>query len=247
VPRRLGKWREATEKQKVVDVTAEQVTAQIARVTVDLLLPAGESELKTVYTVYGNGDVHVDNSIEPKGDLPELPRFGMSLEIPGEYDRITWFGRGPHENYWDRKRGAAVGEYAGSVEELITTYVRPQENGNRSDVRWLALCSEKGDGLLVIGLPTIDFSAWPYTMDDLLKAEHTHELKRRETITLNLDYRQMGVGGDDSWSRLARPHPEYTLPARDYRYGFVMRPYAKGMGRIEDIAERAVPSDAGSR
>jgi beta-galactosidase len=241
MPRRLGVWRDAAPKRTVKSVEAEQVGPQTVRITAEAAIKVGNnSTCKTVYTVYGNGDVVVETTVTPRGgDLPKLPRFGMQMAMPGEFDKLTWLGRGPHENYWDRKTGAAFGLYSGSVEENIHTYVRPQENGNRSDVRWMALTDKDGVGLLAVGMPTIDISAWPYTMADLEKATHIHTLPKRDTITVNLDYRQMGVGGDDSWG--ARTHPEYTLPAKPYKYSFRLTPYAPKLGDMGRLARRSLP------
>jgi len=163
----------------------------------------------------------------------------MQRAMPGRFDMLTWLGRGPHETYWDRKTGAAVGLYSGSVEENIHVYVRPQENGNKSDVRWMALTDRDGIGFIAVGMPTIDVSAWPFTMQELEDAPHIHELPRRDLITVNLDYKQMGVGGDDSWG--ARPHPEYTLPAEKYRYRFRLMPYAPSLGDMGRVARRHLP------
>jgi beta-galactosidase len=241
MPRRLGVWRDAGPKRTVISVTAEQLKAQIVRVTAEADIPVGtNSTCKTVYTVYGSGEIVVNMSVTPGGsNLPMLPRFGMQMVVPGRFDKLTWLGRGPHETYWDRKTGAAFGVYSGSVAEHVHTYVRPQENGNKSDVRWMALTDRDGVGFLAIGMPTIDVSAWPYTMQDLEKATHIHELTRRDTITVNLDYRQMGVGGDDSWG--ARTHPEYTLLAKPYRYSFRLTPYAAKLSDMGRLARRRLP------
>jgi beta-galactosidase len=162
----------------------------------------------------------------------------MQMAVPGALSTMTWLGRGPHENYWDRHTGAAVGRWSGRVADLVHDYVRPQENANRTDVRWVALTGADGRGLLASGLPLLSVSAWPYTMEDLEKGTHGRLLPRRDTVTLNLDWRQMGVGGDDGWG--ARPHPEYTLDARPYSYRFRLRPYAPGMGSLDDVARRTV-------
>jgi beta-galactosidase len=106
-------------------------------------------------------------------------------------------------------------------------------------VRWVALTGADGSGLLASGLPLLSVSAWPYTMEDLEKATHVNELPRRDTITLNLDLRQMGVGGDDGWG--ARPHAEYTLDAKPYAYSFRLRPYAPSMGSLDEVARRGPP------
>jgi len=161
------------------------------------------------------------------------------MAIPNEFDLLTWYGRGPHENYWDRNTGAAVGLYSGRVPELLYQYVRPQEHGNRTDVRWLTLTNADGVGLLAVGMPLLSISAWPYTMADLERARHINELPPRETITVNLDYRQMGVGGDDGWG--ARVHPEYLLPCQDYLYRFRLRPYAPEMGELGALVRVALP------
>ena len=136
-------------------------------------------------------------------DLPEMPRFGMSLTLPEKLDRVQWYGRGPHESYWDRRTGAAVGRWATAVDSLYWGYARPQENGNRSDTRWVAFTDGSGAGLLAVGLPTLDFSAHFHEIDDFDEGEeksnrHTIDLVRRDFVTVHLDLRQTGVGGDNS-------------------------------------------------
>jgi beta-galactosidase len=241
MPRRLGAWRNAGPNRIVKAVKAEQLKPQVVRVIAEATIPVGRnSTYKTIYTIYGNGDIMVNAKLTPgSGRLPDLPRFGMQMAIPGRFNKLTWLGRGPHETYWDRKTGADVGLYSGSVKEHTHTYVRPQENGNKSDVRWMTLTGRDGIGLIAVGMPTIDVSAWPYTMADLEKAGHIHELPQRDTITVNLDYKQMGVGGDDSWG--ARTHREYTLPAKPYRYAFRLTPYDSKLGDISSLIRRGLP------
>jgi beta-galactosidase len=239
MPGRCGVWKTAGPNRSVHAVRAERLAAQVVRVTAEAILPAADSPYVTTYTVYGSGDVVVEGRFTPGGDLPELPRFGMQMAVPATLGTMTWYGRGPHETYWDRKTGAAVGRYSGQVEDLIHDYVRPQENGNRTDVRWVTLTDAAGTGLLAVGQPHLSVSAWPYTMEDLEAATHVHELPRRDTITLNLDHRQMGVGGDDGWG--ARPHPEYTLEAKPYRYRFRLRAYEPGMGSPDELARQRLP------
>jgi beta-galactosidase len=234
MPRRLGVWKKAAADRVIGYVMPAQISQQMVRIVVKAKLAPGDSDYSAVYTVYGSGDVIVQSAIEPNGEMPNLPRFGMQLAIGGEFDTMTWYGRGPHETYWDRKTGAAVGVYSGKVEELIHEYVRPQENGNRTDVRWATLTNDDGVGLLAVGMPLLSVSAWPYTMDDLEKAKHIHELPRSGNVTLNLDYKQMGVGGDDSWG--ATTHPEYLLGAKPYQYSFRLRPWSAEMGDPGEIA-----------
>ena len=243
MPRRLGAWRQAGPKRKVNSVKAEQTRPQVVRITTQATLPVGNSsKYSNVYTVYGSGDIIVESSIQPAGKgLSNLPRFGMQMAIPGEFSTMSWFGRGPHESYWDRKTSAAVGAYSGPVAEQVHLYVRPQETGNKTDVRWMALTNKDGVGLLAVGMPTLSASAWPFTMQDLENAKHIHELPRRDTITVNLDYKQMGVGGDDSWG--ARTHPEYTLPPKQYSYRFRLRPYAPAMGDMKTLARNVFEAE----
>ncbi|HUV66185.1 MAG TPA: glycoside hydrolase family 2 TIM barrel-domain containing protein, partial [Sedimentisphaerales bacterium] len=232
MPKRLGAWRDAGPRRSVTSVEAKQLGPQIVRIIVETSIPVGTgSTCKNVYTVYGNGEILVETTFTPGGNkLPDLPRFGMQMAIPGRLNKLTWLGRGPQETYWDRKTGAAFGLYSGRVGENIHRYVRPQETGNKSDVRWVALTDPEGFGLVATGMPTIDISAWPFTMQDLENAKHINELPQRDIITVNLDYKQMGVGGDDSWG--ARTHPEYTLPTKPYRYSFRLMPCAPGLGDI---------------
>jgi beta-galactosidase len=242
MPIRLGVWRDAGATRRVVSVSARQPSPQVVEIVTHVMLAPGDSDDYTVYTVYGSGDVVVDRSFRPENlKLPDIPRFGMQMALPGHYDTMTWYGRGPHESYDDRKTAASVGRYSGKVEELIHDYVRPQENGNRTDVRWATLTDADGDGLLAVGRPELDVSAWPYTLGDLERATHVHELPRRDTVTLNLDLRQMGVGGDDGWTERARPHPEHTLPVTTYGYRFVLRAWSPSMGAPGDLARRRFP------
>ncbi|MHC4558726.1 MAG: beta-galactosidase, LacZ type [Planctomycetota bacterium] len=245
MPKRLGIWRRAGQNRIVAKVTSEQISPQVIRITVDAKLSVGtDCRYTSIYTVFGSGDIIVAGSIEPSGELSlNMPRFGMQMAIPGDFSTMSWFGRGPNESYWDRKTGSAVGLYSGPVEENFHPYVRPQETGNKTDVRWLALTNKKGVGLLAVGMPLLSASAWPFTMDDLEKAEHIHELPRRKTITVNLDYKQMGVGGDDSWG--ARTHPEYTLPPGAYSYRFRLTPYAPAKGNINSVARMIVEVPTG--
>ena len=143
--------------------------------------------------------------------------------MPAGFERVAWFGRGPHENYWDRKTGAAVGRHESLVRDLIFEYVEPQENGHRTDVRWVTIADAAGFGFKASGFPALEFSAWPYTMEALQAAYHPWEIRRTAEITVNLDHRQMGVGGDDSWG--ARTHGEYTLPSnRTYTHRLRLEP-----------------------
>ena len=246
MPERQGRWRDAWTNGRVNDVDVRQLQPSAVRVVVSAAILADDVDYYTSYTVYGSGDVLVHNRFAPtETNLPDMPRLGMSLTLPVEFDRVAWYGRGPHESYWDRKTGAAVGRYEAAVADLYHPYVRPQENGNRSDTRWVALSNAGGVGLLAVGMPVIDFSAHHFTQADFDEGtekhqRHTYHLKQRDLVTLNLDYRQMGVGGDNSWG--ARPHEQYTLPVRGYSYGFRLRPFSAADGSPADLSKQRFPA-----
>lgn len=236
MPRKLGVWRMAGAKRTTNRVTAKQISPREVRIDVVSNLPAGDSRYFTTYLIYGSGDIIITNKFQPGNvDLPEMPRFGMNMTLPAELDNISWYGRGPHENYWDRKTGASVAIYSGKVIDLYHPYIRPQENGNRTDIRWVAMTNDKGTGLLAVGMPLLSISAHHFIIDDFdpgneKKQRHTYHLKKRNLISLNLDYKQMGVGGDTSWGERARAHPEYRLSAKEYSYSFRLRPFTKKEG-----------------
>ena len=198
------------------------------------------------HRIFPDGAVAVEARLsEVDEDLPEIPRFGTVLTLPASLDRAEWYGRGPFENYWDRRTGAAVGRYRRAVAELAHPYVRPQETGTRTDVRWAALTDGEGAGLMVVGLPDFSFSALPFRISDLDGGEtktrrHARDLVPRDEVTLTVDYRQTGVGGDDSWG--AVPHREYTLWPQDLEYRFLLRPLLGGVDPGV-VARTAVPDD----
>ncbi len=247
MPRRLGIWRNAAAKRTVDKVTVNKINSREIQIDVATTLPTARAKYSTTYRILGSGDIIINNSFEPANtNLPEMPRFGMKMTLPVEFENIAWYGRGPHENYWDRKTGAAVGVYSGKVIDLYHPYIRPQENGNKTDVRWIALTDSKGTGLLAVGLPLLSISALPFIDEDFdpgleKRQRHTYHVKKRDLITLKLDYKQMGVGGDTSWGDLARAHQEYRLPVRGYSYSFILRPYARSMGKISAVARTRIP------
>jgi len=225
MPGRLGIWSRAGANQAVQQMDAEQVAPSVVKIVYQSVLPGVESGYVTEFLVYGSGDVVVTGALSVGSrDLPMLPKFGMTMTLRDDFDDMTWFGRGPHESYWDRKTGATVGVYSGKVEDQFVPYVEPGENGNKTDVRWVTLCNSRGVGLFAAGLPLFSVNASHFTTPDLEAAKHTYDLKQRDDITLHLDYKQMGVGGDNSWG--AQTHPEYTLPARDYSYQYRLKAFS---------------------
>jgi beta-galactosidase len=233
MPERQGVWQLASLHRSKADVKGEQVAQNIVKVTATSQLAAGSATQTDVYTIYGDGSVEVDSSFRP-GDskLPDLPRVGMQMRVIDSLRNVEWYGRGPQENYWDRSLGAAMGIYKDKVDKLWFPYVEPQETGNRTDARWVSFTDDRGFGFKAVGLPVFNFSAWPFRMSELehektpvnLGHKHSAEIVMSDDITVNLDYGQMGVGGDDSWG--APVHKEFSLPAVEYQYKFRLEPVA---------------------
>ncbi|MBN1875415.1 MAG: DUF4981 domain-containing protein [Anaerolineae bacterium] len=187
--------------------------------------PPARFECAYTYTVYGSGEIDIDARVTPANEnLPFLPRVGLQMTLPGGYEQFTWYGRGPHETYVDRKEGAAIGVYSGSVDEQYVPYIVPEENGNKTDVRWAALTNSDGVGLLVVGKPVLEVSAHHYTTKDLTQAKHTHELHYCQDITLNLDYAQSGLGSASCGpGRLEK----YQLKPEEVRYRLRLCPFSE--------------------
>jgi beta-galactosidase len=231
MPKRCAPWQKASSNRIVDAFTVEQPGASIVKLEAKFSLPDVTSTHLTTYNVLGSGDIIVENTIKIGAkDLPELPRFGMRLRVPNAFERVEWYGRGPHENYWDRASSAFVGRYKSTARDQFFPYVSPQENGYKTDVRWVALTDEQGRGLALYGIDLISFSALRYTIEDMTQEKrgtmHPVDLVERDFVEVNVDYKQTGVGGEDSWG--ARPYPQYTLFPQDYSYRFRIRPLAKG-------------------
>ncbi|HEX5652436.1 MAG TPA: beta-galactosidase small subunit, partial [Chitinophagaceae bacterium] len=178
------------------------------------------------YTITDDGIIKVDYSLTLKPGLPNIPKIGIQGAINRSYDQIEYFGRGPFENYIDKNYGADVGLYNLPINDFMENYVVPQENGNRTDVRWMYLHNQKSkDGLLVVADSLLSMSAWPYTEENIQNARHTNKLKDAGYITLNIDLIQMGVGGNDSWSDVAAPLEQYQIKTKNYQYSFYLVPF----------------------
>lgn len=219
-------WRDAGTRRKVTDVAVRTLGDRAVEIKVTGTLPTTvESTYTTTYTVFGNAEIKVDNTLHPgAANLPYIPEVGTLLLLPSSLDRLHYYGRGPEENHWDRNTGTDVGLYSGTVAEQWTPYIRPQENGNKTDVRWIALTDRHGRGLLASGEPLLEANASHFTPEDLSTGvRHDYQLTPRDEVVLRLNHRQMGVGGDNSWG--AHTHDEFKLFAdRDYSYTYRLRP-----------------------
>jgi beta-galactosidase len=230
---RLRVWKDAASFMRVGDPEIIPSGTSTVEIRFPGVLPSADSAgYTTTYTVRGNGEVLVEGHMRPgPGELPMLPRFGMRMELPESFRHLQWFGRGPHESYQDRETGARVRLYEGLVADQLHPYVRPQETGNKTGLRWIALRNDDGVGLLVQGDTLLSASALNVAQEDLDEGPQKHqrhagELVPRNLVALNVDYRQMGVGGINSWGAL--PLPQYTLPYGEYTVRFLLRPFGPG-------------------
>jgi len=225
MPNRCGVWRNAGQNRSLTGWKLRRISFSHVQIVAQFQYPTSPPSYgNMMYDLYGDGSTVVSATLMPgSSHLPEIPEIGMLFKLPLEFNRIRWYGRGPHENYWDRKTGAFVGVYSSTVDDMFFDYIEPQETGNRTDTRWVSLTNASGKGLLVIGMPEIEFNALQYTPWELESKAHPYELVPSDFVTLRVNYHQMGVGGDNSWG--ARPHPEFTLyPNRVYTYRFRFMP-----------------------
>ncbi len=212
---------------EAVDVAQPAPGLVTIAVRAEALAPGTATRLHhtLTYAIHGSGDVVISARIHVPLGLPPLPRLGLTMQLPAGFEQVAWFGRGPHESYIDRKAGAAVGLYRGTVDEQYVPYILPQENGNKADVRWLTLTNEAGTGLLAVAQPTMEASVSHYTAADLYAAFHTNELTRRDEVILNLDLMQCGLGGASCGPGTL---PQYLLLPGSYTFRVRLRPISAG-------------------
>jgi len=176
------------------------------------------------YTVTGGGDLRIEVTGTPEGKAPRvLPRIGLALGLPLQFDRVAWFGRGPGESYPDSHLAARFGLYRRTVDELYTPYVFPQENGNRSDTLWVEFTNRQGCGLLAACAPRLNFSAHRFTAHDLQAAGHTCDLEPRDHLTVHLDAAQHGLGSASCGPDVL---PQYQLLTAPFSFTVGLSPLA---------------------
>jgi len=228
-------------QRELVRIDVKLLNDRAVRITTESIL-RGSGEVRfdheCVWTVLGSGAIVLSNRVEPHNGPGVLPRIGLEMTLPGSMEKVEWYGRGPHENYVDRKAGAAVGRYGSTVNRMYVPYVRPQETGNREDVRWVALTDESGDGLLVKARPTMCFSALHYTAGDLDLADHTCELSARDETILNIDYAQCGIGnGSCGPGALDR----YMLRSKPVFFETCIMPFSREKADPAETARSVLP------
>ncbi len=235
--RKLKQW--FSPDLKLKNISADQTTAGTVQIKSSYSLINDSAAVDVIYTLNGDGVLKVDYSLRAKPGLPNIPKVGMQGAIARNYDNINWYGKGLLENYIDRNYGFDAAIYSQNIYDFMEPYAVPQENGNRTDVRWMYLSDKnKTEGLLVVADSLLSMSAWPYTEENIVSAKHTNKLKDAGYITLNIDLIQMGVGGNDSWSDVAAPLEKYQIPAKNYSYSFYLFPVKGNKGEVGAIAKK---------
>lgn len=247
MPDRCSIWKDAPSKTKLDSLRIVIKSKKHIKLNYHLSI-SQKAQFIVQYDIFGLGDILVSTKFIPiYNDLPELPRFGLNLIMPVGFDSLKWYGRGPHENYIDRKTSAFVGLFNQSVAEQTNKYVRPQESGNKCDVRWLIIYNHEKIGLAFTGLNTFDFSAShygksQYENDKRKTYKHSTDLKPENCTYINIDYKQMGVGGDNSWG--AKPMDKYILESKEYYYKFKLCPIDLAKEKVSDLNDRVYRTDS---
>ncbi len=227
---KLKAWRDV--KPKLTSLKGENV-GDMAVVTAQYDMPTVGSKLTLEYRIDRFGAIEVSEKLDVEGSQPMMMRFGMSVEMPAHFDTFTYYGRGPIENYADRKLSEHIGIYEQSVADNYYQYVRPQESGTRSDLRWWKQTDSSGCGLMIVSKDEFSASALNYSVKQLDEEEiryemgqkHSEELVPNDFVTLNVELEQMGLGSVNSWG--AEPLEEYRVMAEDKEFVFKIVPLHK--------------------
>ena len=236
-------WKDASTNWEIHNIPLMISDSNFITFSLDYLpVSTGGAGVKLTYTILGDGSINFDYTFTSTNEkLPNIPRVGMQFQLPADFQFMEWYGKGPDETYWDRQSSGEVGIWKGKVWDQLHAYSRPQESGNKMDVRWMSLKNEDGLGFLAstTSVP-LSMSAWQLAMEDLgfvagakgaesasglvpITSKHGADLLPRDFITWNIDFKQMGLGGDTSWGRMV--HEEYTIPAdKTYTYSFRLMP-----------------------
>ena len=223
-------WRTAGKNLTLKKIEIKEAAGKTS-VVANLTLNDVASDYTITYTMDADGSLTVLTSYKAgTNQLPEMPRFGMIFSLNKELDNFDYYGRGPWENYADRNTASFEGIYNSKVADQYVPYTRPQENGYKTDVRWLTLTNNSGNGIQIEGLQPICISAlnnYPEDFDAGLtkKYRHTNDITPRKEVVICVDLAQRGLGGDNSWGAL--PHNQYQLKNKEYSYGFVIKPKIK--------------------
>jgi len=240
VARDHGLWREMSDARSVRTVAINRLPSGTVELIVDYALGAGAARFRTRYQLAGDGTLSMEGTFTPiRMDLPDPLRIGFAFSMPSRITKLSWYGRGPHESYQDRKTSAAIGLWQGLIADQNHDYIRPQETGNKVEVRWMELSEPNVDGLRVSGDEPLSMNALAFPYEDLSRRKpgtrHSTDIFPHEHVSLLIDAVQAGVGGDDSWSPGGRPHMQYRIPLQPRTFSFRLKPTAgntKVAGRV---------------
>jgi beta-galactosidase len=240
--RQLAVWKGMSERRQVRSVNAHQRDDGMAAVSVEYALGESAAKFVTTYTMAGDGSVAVAGELTPlEQDLPPPFRIGLAFSLPADLTTVQWYGRGPHESYVDRKTSAAIGLWRGEIAEQAHDYIRPQETGNKVDVRWMEV-SGAGRGLRIQGDSALMMNALAFPYADLDRhapgTRKSTDIVPRGQGTLLIDAAQWGVGGDTQWSEVGKPLPQYRTTLAPTRISFRLSPFT-GAGTTPDRARPA--------
>jgi beta-galactosidase len=213
MPSRYGQWKLASLYLKASDFKFTKYIDKVEVVYSYNLNTMPKSQCQVVYSVYGDGSFNVTVNYDGTAGLSEMPAFGMTLNIPSEFNNMKWYGMGPDENYTDRACGAKLGIFKTNTIKNLSKYIVPQECGNRIGVRWAEITKGNGNGLKISSKIPFEISALPHTIHEIENARHSYELPKSHCTVLNINKVQMGVGGDDTWGALV--HDEYLIPSNE--------------------------------
>ncbi|MGC6429451.1 MAG: glycoside hydrolase family 2 TIM barrel-domain containing protein [Jejuia sp.] len=217
-------WMHAGDQFKAEDISINSEEKGKVIVSVKGKIAQPKTAVTLTYTILGNGAIRVDYNASIDINAPNAPRIGMTFDIAKNFGNLSYLGKGPHPNYSDRNYGSHIGLYSGKPEDINYLYVYPEEYGNRTQTEWFKLTNSSKKGITIKGAQPLSFSVHSYSTDNLQNANHTNELKERETYTVNVDLSQQGVGGDDTWSKRAQAHEAYRNAPGAYAYSFYLIP-----------------------
>jgi beta-galactosidase len=231
--KQLVEWKDAGSNAELINIKSDPQNADgWLKVSVFKNLLKGDATFTQEFMVDGKGAIKVTNAFNAeKGKHAMLMRFGNHSLLPLDFINVEWYGRGPVENYQDRKTASTVGLYNGLIKDQYYPYIRPQESGNKTDVRWAKLTRKDGSGLMIVSLDTLlNINAIPYSAEQLFSGpekqqKHSGELEPDKNVHLDIDLEQMGVGGINSWG--SWPLEKYRLPYKDYHYSYLLIPVSK--------------------